>query len=125
MASIVRLEPRTDCPEMQDSLQARIHDPLWLLARQWQFGEFKGDDAGSPAAAQLTVKSAPISRFHPGPLPADPAQAKANSKDYSPQNIPLSRSRGRPYRRWFAALCEAGRTSKRCGAGSTVHRVTF
>jgi hypothetical protein len=41
MASIVRLEPRTDCPEMQDSLQARIHDPLWLLARQWQFGEFK------------------------------------------------------------------------------------
>ena len=89
MASIVRLEPRTDCPEMQDSLQARIHDPLWLLARQWQFGEFKGDDAGSPAAAQLTVKSAPISRFHPGPLPADPAQARANSKDYSPQNIPL------------------------------------
>jgi hypothetical protein len=59
------------------------------LARQWQFGEFKGDDAGSPAAAQLTVKSAPISRFHPGPLPADPAQARANSKDYIPLTVPL------------------------------------
>jgi hypothetical protein len=28
---------------MQDGLQARIHDPLWLLARQWQFGELKGE----------------------------------------------------------------------------------
>ena len=28
-------------------------------------------------------------------------------------------------RRWFAALCKAGRTSKKCGAGNTVHRVTF
>ena len=30
-----------------DGLAARIHDPLWLLARQWQFGEFRGEDVGS------------------------------------------------------------------------------
>ncbi|MCI0717709.1 MAG: hypothetical protein L0338_01760, partial [Acidobacteria bacterium] len=89
MPSTVHLEPRTDCPEMQDGLQSRIHDPLWFLARQWQFGEFKGDDAGSPAAAQLVVKSAPISRFHPGPLPSDSAQAIAHAKDYSPLTVPL------------------------------------
>ena len=89
MPSMVRLEPWTDCPDMQDGLQARIHDPLWLLARQWQTGEFKGDDAGSPAAAQLVVKSAPISRFYPGPLPADPAQARARAMGYSPRGIPL------------------------------------
>ena len=26
----------------------RIADPLWMLGRQWQFGEFKGEDNGSP-----------------------------------------------------------------------------
>src|SRR5580765_4480740 len=89
MAASVRVEPRTDCPEMQDGLQARIHDPLWLLARQWQFGEFKGDDTGSPAGAQLVVKSAPVSRYHSGPFPADPAKAKDHARDYSPRGVPL------------------------------------
>ncbi len=32
---------------MEEALAARLADPLWLLARQWQFGEFRGDDAGS------------------------------------------------------------------------------
>ena len=31
---------------MDTSLQARIYDPLWLLPRQWQFGEFEGEDNG-------------------------------------------------------------------------------
>jgi hypothetical protein len=67
MAASVRVELRTDCPELQDGLQARMHDPLWLLARQWQFGEFKGEDTGSPAAAQVVLETAPISRYQPGP----------------------------------------------------------
>jgi hypothetical protein len=25
-----------------------VHDPLWFLTRQWQLGEFEGEDAGSP-----------------------------------------------------------------------------
>jgi hypothetical protein len=89
MPSTVILEPRNDCPEMQDALQARIHDPLWLLARQWQMGEFKGDDAGSPAAAQLIVRNAPISRFLPGPLPTDPTLAAEHTQNYSPLTLPL------------------------------------
>ena len=32
---------------MEEALAARLADPLWLLARQWQFGEFRGDDAGA------------------------------------------------------------------------------
>ena len=67
MAATVRLELGTQCPELQDGLQARIHDPLWLLARQWQFGEFDGEDTGSPAAAQVVIESAPLSRYQPGP----------------------------------------------------------
>jgi hypothetical protein len=32
MPTILTLEPRNDCPEMQDALQTRVHDLLWLLA---------------------------------------------------------------------------------------------
>jgi hypothetical protein len=66
MAATTRVEIRTDSPDLQDGLQARLHDPLWLLARQWQFGEFKGEDTGSPAAAQVVIETAPISRYQPG-----------------------------------------------------------
>jgi hypothetical protein len=67
MATTVHITLSTESAELLDGLQARIHDPLWLLARQWQFGEFKGEDNGSPAAAQLVIETAPISRYQPGP----------------------------------------------------------
>src|SRR4029453_1011267 len=89
MPSIVQLEPRTDCPDMQDGLQARIHDPLWLLARQWQFAEFKGDDAASPAAAQLVTNTTPIPRSPSGPFPVDRSKAKDHERNYSPVSLPL------------------------------------
>ena len=38
---------------VEEGLAARLADPLWLLARQWQLGEFRGDDAGS--ATSVTV----------------------------------------------------------------------
>ena len=84
MASISRVELHTDAPDLQDSLQARLHDPLWLLARQWQFGEFKGEDTGSPAAAQVVIETAPISRYQPGP-----ASSAAGAQPYSPLAIAL------------------------------------
>ena len=115
MASMVSLELRNDCPEMQDALQARIHDPLWLLARQWQFGEFKGDDAGSPAAAQLVVRSAAISRYHAGPLPTDPALAKSQAVDYSPSAIPLETLVERE------SVRRPGRNNLRIGAETGLH----
>jgi hypothetical protein len=51
-----RLEPRTRSNDFARSLQAEIRDPLWLLARQWQVGEFVGDDAGSAVNLQMTVE---------------------------------------------------------------------
>lgn len=44
-----RLEPSPRSDAVSDGLSARVRDPLWMLARQWQFGEFLGEDAGSPA----------------------------------------------------------------------------
>lgn len=69
MASITgwtRLEPRPRSRDFARALEARVHDPLWLLARQWQVGEFKGDDAGSLSAARLEIATTPVNRYQPG-----------------------------------------------------------
>ena len=84
MASQIRLELSTTNPDLQDGLQARMHDPLWLLARQWQFGEFNGADAGSPAAAQVVVDQATLSRYQPGPQ-----SAAHPSRPYAPETLAL------------------------------------
>lgn len=76
-----RVEPRPRSSDMTKALQARVHDPLWLLARQWQIGEFRGSDGGSPVEARLRARCDPVTRIRPaaGPaagwLPYDPATA--------------------------------------------------
>ncbi len=62
-----RLEPHPREGSMQRSLQAQIRDPLWMLARQWQVGEFLGDDGGSPVQATLGVEQRSITTYRPGP----------------------------------------------------------
>jgi hypothetical protein len=60
-----RLEPRPRSPEIIDVLAARVRDPLWMLARQWQVGEFAGQDAGSPAYVQIKSSSGPVLGWRP------------------------------------------------------------
>lgn len=48
-----RLEPTPRVADFDRSLKAEVRDPLWLLTRQWQFGEFQGEDAASPVTAQI------------------------------------------------------------------------
>jgi hypothetical protein len=62
------LEPRSRDAAMSSSMHARIYDPLWLLARQWQLGEFQGEDNGSPVIANWNGESAPLTRYASGPL---------------------------------------------------------
>ena len=61
-----RLEGRGREVEFQRALQAEVHDPLWMLARQWQFGEFKGEDTGSAVTAKLARTVAPIDGVRAG-----------------------------------------------------------
>jgi hypothetical protein len=58
-----RLDVRTRADDPDVALQARLHDPLWLLARQWQFGEFRGEDAGTPIHARLRADAGQLTRF--------------------------------------------------------------
>lgn len=69
VTSWTRLEPRSRTNLEQRTLEARVHDPLWLLARQWQFGEFKGEDAGSAVGARLRGDYTVLQRYYPGALP--------------------------------------------------------
>ncbi|MCH5600856.1 hypothetical protein [Niabella ginsengisoli] len=51
-----RLEglPRTD--EFARTLRAEVADPLWMLTRQWQLGEFQGEDAGTAYQAKILAE---------------------------------------------------------------------
>lgn len=42
-------------------LEARVADPLWMLARQWQVLEFKGDDAAQPAGVRIAGQNIKLS----------------------------------------------------------------
>src|SRR5262249_10163098 len=58
---------RLECfPRSQDfgrSIRAEVRDPLWMLTRQWQFGEFKGEDAASPVSAMIMGEHTPMDRL--------------------------------------------------------------
>ncbi|MGW0884583.1 hypothetical protein [Streptomyces sp. NPDC002671] len=61
--------------QLDDALEAGVADPLFLLARQWQLGEYAGEDGGSPVSARLEIAGAVVNRFRPGeegaPVPLD------------------------------------------------------
>src|ERR1700733_9164993 len=61
-----RLEPSPRDASLQKSMQAQMRDPLWLLARQWQVGEFLGEDTGSPVHATLGAEMQTVTTYRPG-----------------------------------------------------------
>ena len=61
-----RLKPSPRDASLQKSLQAQVRDPLWLLARQWQVGEFLGEDTGSPVHATLGAEMQTVTTYRPG-----------------------------------------------------------
>jgi hypothetical protein len=58
-----RLEPRARKNEFEDTLKCAVHDPLWMLTRQWQFGEFQGEDTGSAIFAKIKMQNTRIARY--------------------------------------------------------------
>jgi hypothetical protein len=67
MASITfwnRIEPRPRSASLARALGARVRDPLWFLTRQWQFGEFQGEDAASPAYVQIVTRCSRIESWN-------------------------------------------------------------
>jgi hypothetical protein len=66
-----RIEPNPVSGDPEVGLMAQVWDPLWMLGRQWQFGEFAGEDTGTPLAVSVSAEFDPITAWHPGPLPEE------------------------------------------------------
>jgi hypothetical protein len=84
MASVTgwtRIEPRPRSRDFDGALQARVRDPLWFLARQWQVGEFDGEDAGTVMSARLDMDVAPVNRYRAG--------ADGTAQPYDAGEVPL------------------------------------
>lgn len=69
--SWTRLEPVSITGEPGPGLAAAVHDPLWLLGRQWQLGELRGEDAGTPLSVRIASTSAPLAGLRAGEAAAD------------------------------------------------------
>src|SRR4029078_10954889 len=53
--------PRTT--NFDRALKAEVRDALWMLTRQWQLGEFEGDDAGSPVTAKICTSTIELDKY--------------------------------------------------------------
>jgi hypothetical protein len=126
-----RLEGRPRTHNFDRALRAEVRDALWMLSRQWQMGEFQGDDAGSPVLARACIDVSPIDRFQAGegPVealdPAEPLEAKVERR-------PLPLRAGDQYlsldlrllvgRRWLKLLA---REAARPGGLSADYRAAY
>src|SRR5215204_7667891 len=58
-----RLEGRPRTHHFDRALRAEVRDAMWMLTRQWQLGEFQGDDAGSPVTAKLCTSTLEVNKY--------------------------------------------------------------
>ncbi|ACU60465.1 hypothetical protein [Chitinophaga pinensis] len=58
-----RLEGRPVTDNFDRALKAEVRDALWMLTRQWQLGEFEGDDAGSPVTVKLSTSAIEVNKY--------------------------------------------------------------
>lgn len=78
-----RLLPAPPNDDVADALRSEIRDPLWLLARQWQLGEFKGEDTGTAAHTSVRTRHSVMQQ-----LRAHFGDNESAAMDF-PANIPL------------------------------------
>src|ERR1700724_2599755 len=60
-----RLESRPRSQNFERALRAEVRDALWMLTKQWQLGEFRGSDAGSPVFAKLLIDTTRLTKYQP------------------------------------------------------------
>lgn len=66
LPSVVTWNRLEGCPRSESfdrSLRAEIRDPLWMIARQWQVGEYAATDGGTPVLARVTTEIETVAAF--------------------------------------------------------------
>ena len=75
LASAQQLFAFNTSAKIGDALAARIKDPLWLLVRQWQTGEFEAENGGRASVLSIIAQELPIDTIERGtvrePMSAD------------------------------------------------------
>lgn len=112
-----RLEARPRTIAFDRALRAEVRDPLWMLTKQWQMGEFHGSDAGSPVFAKLQVDTTQLTKYRPAGLATQPFETDVPLEAKVEQRaIPLAAA-GRPIgldlrlvmgRQWLAMISGIG-----------------
>jgi hypothetical protein len=74
-----RLEARPRAHDFNKALKAEVRDALWMITKQWQMGEFNGDDAGTPVFAKVHITSSHVDTYN---------AAKKGVQNFE-KNIPL------------------------------------
>jgi hypothetical protein len=70
-----RIEGRPRTVDFGRALRVEVRDALWMLTRQWQAGEFRAEDGGSPVFARTQVDTTRLTRYQAGsaaPRAVDP-----------------------------------------------------
>ncbi len=111
-----RLEARPRSQTFDRALRAEVRDALWMLTKQWQMGEFQGDDAGSPVFAKLLFGTTRITKYRAGatgtPQLLDPSIPLETKVERRP--VPMTRQnriialdlRLVMARQWFALIAD-------------------
>lgn len=74
-----RLEGRPRTKNLDRALRAEVRDPLWFISRQWQIGEFEGEDTGSSVEMRVDMETVPVNRY---------SLRKGTARDYDGQ-VPI------------------------------------
>lgn len=102
-----RREGGTLFPDLQPGLAAAIADPLWMLGRQWQIGEWRGEDAPSPVRVELEIQHTRPTELQAGtatyPIPEalsvlEPL-VESDNPDQGPSAFRLAADAGRQFLR--------------------------
>ena len=105
-----RLEGRPRTPTFERALKAEVRDALWMLTKQWQLGEFRGSDAGSPVFAKLALATTRLTKYRPEEKAAEllgddvPLEAKAERRPIA-LTLDLRLLMGR---QWLALVADVG-----------------
>lgn len=67
-----RLEGRPRSKNFDRALKAEVRDALFMLTKQWQMGEFKGDDAGSSIIAKVHMETMRLNKYKANDHPSQP-----------------------------------------------------
>ncbi|MFJ8085631.1 hypothetical protein ACIQ6Y_34255 [Streptomyces sp. NPDC096205] len=113
MTTMFRYEPVPRDTGMEEALAARTADAAWFLARQYGFGEFRGEDTSSPVSVSIAQETHRLDLWRSSSdadwQPYDPATMVLEELvEQEPVEGPDARLMTAGALRWRRALAAAG-----------------